>query len=333
MIDLAGSERGAATGCKGMRFTEGANINRSLLSLGNCINSLADGLKHIPYRDSKLTRLLKDSLGGNCKTVMIANPKKNIVKGYINPHYTKVMEELQKENAMLKAKLKAYEDSFGDVPNTLGPAKKLSPQIPVAPETSKLLPVAGPSTSIAQSHVEPPTSESQPLAVSSTPPPQSYADSLTTGLPLAVLSPRKLAVTSKNKREIKMWKERVVDLYRRKSSIHSNILKYEMKLKTLQNKIQMKDLATRRLAFLSINSVDLAKAQSKMEATLDRFSAQEINIISNLNEFWTKLKCLDVEESILTKEGNNFEDETMCNEFLLNKKLGVNMNTKHHWFG
>nr|CAD7264774.1 unnamed protein product [Timema shepardi] len=393
MIDLAGSERGAATGCKGMRFTEGANINRSLLSLGNCINSLADGLKHIPYRDSKLTRLLKDSLGGNCKTVMIANvapcnnsyedtyntlkyatrakkikskPKKNIVQGYINPHYTKVMEELQKENAMLKAKLKAYEDAFGDAPDSLGPTKKLSPQIlvapeaskllpvagpstsiaqshvapeaskllpvagastsiaqsHVAPEASKLLPVAGPSTSIAQSHVEPPTSESQPLAVSSTPPPQSYASSLTTRLPLTVLSPRKLAVSSKNK-QIKMWKDRVVDLYTRKSFIHSNILKHEMKLKTLQHKIQLKDLAARRLAFLSINSVDLAKAQSKMEATLHRFSAQEINIISNLNELWTKLKDLDVEENFLAKEGNNFEDETTCNEFLLNKKFAL----------
>lgn len=73
MIDLAGSERGAATGCTGIRFTEGANINKSLLALGNCINSLADGQRHIPYRDSKLTRLLKDSLGGNCQTVMIAN--------------------------------------------------------------------------------------------------------------------------------------------------------------------------------------------------------------------------------------------------------------------
>jgi len=73
MVDLAGSERGAATGCKGTRFREGANINKSLLALGNCINALADGKKHIPYRDSKLTRILKDSLGGNCKTVMIAN--------------------------------------------------------------------------------------------------------------------------------------------------------------------------------------------------------------------------------------------------------------------
>ncbi len=56
-------------------MVEGANINRSLLSLGNCINILSDKNKmgsFVPYRDSKLTRLLKDSLGGNTKTCMIA---------------------------------------------------------------------------------------------------------------------------------------------------------------------------------------------------------------------------------------------------------------------
>ncbi|CAB3369685.1 Hypothetical predicted protein [Cloeon dipterum] len=73
MIDLAGSERAAATTNNKSRFTEGANINKSLLALGNCINALADGLKHVPFRNSKLTRLLKGSLGGNCQTVMIAN--------------------------------------------------------------------------------------------------------------------------------------------------------------------------------------------------------------------------------------------------------------------
>lgn len=71
MIDLAGSERAQSTKCKGLRFKEGANINKSLLALGNCINKLADGCKHIPYRDSNLTRILKDSLGGNCTTLMI----------------------------------------------------------------------------------------------------------------------------------------------------------------------------------------------------------------------------------------------------------------------
>lgn len=73
MIDLAGSERAASTKCIGQRFKEGASINKSLLALGNCINKLADGSKHIPYRDSNLTRIIKDCLGGNCRTVMIAN--------------------------------------------------------------------------------------------------------------------------------------------------------------------------------------------------------------------------------------------------------------------
>ncbi|KAJ0400196.1 hypothetical protein P43SY_009513 [Pythium insidiosum] len=76
LVDLAGSERAAVTQNRGQRLIEGANINRSLLALGNCINALSEkGATgtFVPYRDSKLTRLLKDSLGGNCRTVMIAN--------------------------------------------------------------------------------------------------------------------------------------------------------------------------------------------------------------------------------------------------------------------
>ena len=69
LIDLAGSERASQTHNSGMRLLEGANINRSLLALGNCINALASGSAFVPFRDSKLTRLLKDSLGGNCRTV------------------------------------------------------------------------------------------------------------------------------------------------------------------------------------------------------------------------------------------------------------------------
>lgn len=73
IIDLAGSERASATKNRGERLLEGANINKSLLSLGSCINALCDPRKknHVPYRNSKLTRLLKFSLGGNCRTVMI----------------------------------------------------------------------------------------------------------------------------------------------------------------------------------------------------------------------------------------------------------------------
>ncbi len=94
MIDLAGSERAAQTQNTGRRMMEGAHINRSLLALGNCINALSEccfllttkkeidltcfagekgNTKYVNYRDSKLTRILKDSLGGNSRTVMIAH--------------------------------------------------------------------------------------------------------------------------------------------------------------------------------------------------------------------------------------------------------------------
>ncbi|KAL0216221.1 hypothetical protein P9112_008405 [Eukaryota sp. TZLM1-RC] len=73
LVDLAGSERQSKTGATGMRLLEASKINKSLLTLGYVIKALVEGnAKHVPYRDSKLTRLLQDSLGGNAKTVMIA---------------------------------------------------------------------------------------------------------------------------------------------------------------------------------------------------------------------------------------------------------------------
>lgn len=74
LVDLAGSERVRVTGATGMRLEESKKINQSLSALGNVIAALTDTRtrNHIPYRDSKLTRLLEDSLGGNCKTTMIA---------------------------------------------------------------------------------------------------------------------------------------------------------------------------------------------------------------------------------------------------------------------
>ncbi|XP_066460216.1 kinesin-like protein KIF27 [Eleutherodactylus coqui] len=73
-VDLAGSERVTKTGNTGERFKESIQINSGLLALGNVISALADPKRkntHVPYRDAKITRILKDSLGGNAKTVMI----------------------------------------------------------------------------------------------------------------------------------------------------------------------------------------------------------------------------------------------------------------------
>ncbi|ANB14514.1 tubulin-dependent ATPase KIP3 [Sugiyamaella lignohabitans] len=102
IIDLAGSERASATKNRGERLIEGANINKSLLALGNCINALCDPRQrgHVPYRDSKLTRLLKFSLGGNCKTVMI------VCVSPSSQHYDETLNTLKYADRAKKIKTK-----------------------------------------------------------------------------------------------------------------------------------------------------------------------------------------------------------------------------------
>ncbi|KAI9206373.1 uncharacterized protein BJ171DRAFT_422071, partial [Polychytrium aggregatum] len=149
LVDLAGSERADATGATGQRLKEGANINKSLTTLGKVISALAEnssdvslGRKasilrksdhHIPYRDSVLTWLLKDCLGGNSKTVMIAaispadvsydetlstlryaeRAKRIVNKAVINEDSNgKLMKELQREVEVLRARLAAYESDL-----------------------------------------------------------------------------------------------------------------------------------------------------------------------------------------------------------------------------
>ncbi|KAK2110989.1 Kinesin-like protein kif18b [Saguinus oedipus] len=168
LIDLAGSERASSTHAKGQRLREGANINRSLLALINVLNALADakGRKtHVPYRDSKLTRLLKDSLGGNCRTVMIAaispsslayedtyntlkyadrakeirlSLKSNVTS--LDCHisqYATICQQLQAEVAALRKKLKVYEGG-GWPPQDLPGAPKSEPPPQHQPCTPEL---------------------------------------------------------------------------------------------------------------------------------------------------------------------------------------------------
>ncbi|KAF1955095.1 kinesin family protein-like protein [Byssothecium circinans] len=140
IIDLAGSERASVTKNRGTRLIEGANINKSLLALGSCINALCDPRKrnHIPYRNSKLTRLLKFSLGGNCKTVMIvcvspssahfdetqntlryANRAKNIQTNItknvfnVNRHVKDYLKKIDEQRQMIDELLKRQKDNEG----------------------------------------------------------------------------------------------------------------------------------------------------------------------------------------------------------------------------
>eukprot|EP00656_Telonema_subtile_P014310 TRINITY_DN17318_c0_g1_i2.p1 TRINITY_DN17318_c0_g1~~TRINITY_DN17318_c0_g1_i2.p1 ORF type:complete len:525 (+),score=114.12 TRINITY_DN17318_c0_g1_i2:254-1828(+) len=88
LVDLAGSERNKRTGASGQRFKESVSINQGLLALGNVISALSSskGVKHVPYRESKLTRVLQDALGGNSFTVMLAcvSPADNSLEETLN---------------------------------------------------------------------------------------------------------------------------------------------------------------------------------------------------------------------------------------------------------
>ncbi|XP_021345803.1 kinesin-like protein KIF17 isoform X2 [Mizuhopecten yessoensis] len=150
LVDLAGSERQSKTGATGDRLKEATKINLSLSALGNVISALVDAkTKHIPYRDSKLTRLLQDSLGGNTKTLMVAclspadnnyeetistlryaNRAKNIQnKPKINEDpkdalLREYQEEITKLKAMLMGQLPIPEGGFQGAPGDAGKAGK-----------------------------------------------------------------------------------------------------------------------------------------------------------------------------------------------------------------
>lgn len=138
LVDLAGSEKVNKTGATGMRLEEAKNINSSLTTLGMVINALCDGSSHIPYRDSKLTRLLMESLGGNSRTTLIicCAPEQRHLPETLTTlrfgerakkiqNYAKVNEELsiedykvmlqtaKKEIVTLRAKIKILENKDG----------------------------------------------------------------------------------------------------------------------------------------------------------------------------------------------------------------------------
>lgn len=130
MVDLAGSERADTSGARGERLREGANINLSLSCLGKVINALVTGQGHVPFRESKLTRMLQNSLGGNSSTLMLANispaevnvgdtlstlrfaerAKKiqNNAKINLNPAHAR-LRELMAENERLRARVQQLE--------------------------------------------------------------------------------------------------------------------------------------------------------------------------------------------------------------------------------
>ncbi|XP_009630113.1 kinesin-like protein KIN-8B isoform X1 [Nicotiana tomentosiformis] len=169
LVDLAGSERASETNSGGQKLRDGANINRSLLALANCINALGKqqkkGLAYVPYRNSKLTRILKDGLSGNSQTIMIAtispavsqyhhtvntlkyadrakeiktHIQKNI--GTINTHvsdYQRMIDSLQNEVSHLRKELADKETQLSAKPTEKASDDELSWLDTLSHETSE----------------------------------------------------------------------------------------------------------------------------------------------------------------------------------------------------
>eukprot|EP00062_Callorhinchus_milii_P021417 gi/632978127/ref/XP_007905732.1/ PREDICTED: centromere-associated protein E-like [Callorhinchus milii] len=127
LVDLAGSERASQTGAEGVRLKEGCNINRSLFVLGQVIKKLSDGQTggFINYRDSKITRILQNSLGGNAKTVIICTITTDALEETVSTlqfaSTAKFMKNTPHVNEVLddQAMLKRYRKEIMDLKNRL----------------------------------------------------------------------------------------------------------------------------------------------------------------------------------------------------------------------
>lgn len=313
MIDLAGSERGAATGCSGVRFKEGSNINKSLLALGNCINALADGLRHIPYRDSKLTRLLKDSLGGNCQTVMIANlspahqtyedthntlkyatraktikfqVKRNIVSVDLHvSHYIKMVEDLQVENDRVKSENAQLKKELEDlkVQNVAGvlPAGQPECQEPAEPSPapqSHLPPVVAAAVAAIKGKIKP---------------------DVCTATVGVNTSPFKAPLIDDHLLKLR---EKAQKLYNEKARLHQRYLNMNSSDQMLQLRIKLKQRTVDRVRAMSTTPSRIDQVQGKIDKSLGQFRGRLVSV----NEC---LETVSVEENEINQQLENLRTE------------------------
>jgi hypothetical protein len=259
LVDLAGSERAANTKNSGKRLVEGANINRSLLALGNCINALGEkGNKgnFVPYRDSKLTRLLKDSLGGNCRTVMIANIssaescfeetlntlkyanrakniKTNVQRNVLNVNHH--ISEYVNLIANLRAEIKILKDQISTAPTSPGPGSGMPGQLLIPPlsPSHREGAAAGGGAGGGVPPLHPAVSVSSPLQVLRQPstPLQSLRDSMRS----ATTSLR--ATTGEGREVLNLMRQKIVDNFQERMQLRRSLI--ELEDQNVQNSIEV----------------------------------------------------------------------------------------------
>ncbi|KAJ8865981.1 hypothetical protein PR048_033505 [Dryococelus australis] len=335
MIDLAGSEKASATGGRGARFAEGQNINRSLLALGNCINCLAAGTKHVPYRDSKLTRLLKDSLGGNCRTVMIANIspcsntyedthrtlkyaerakmiKLKIVKnvlasGFSRMQYDKLVETLQSENMALKAEVSQLKDQLKMFEAGPSSAVDSTGDVKVA-ETGSVKKEETQDMQAAESIADLQAAESQihVCNVVCTLPPTSHLGM--DCLPLESVSVSKCDVEvqvsfpAREERGENKLVSNITAVFAANKEMNKKMSCEERSLKRLQWKCYRRMLTTRRLNSLGSDHKELERKEVRMRSIVRAALCQAQEHHNSIRRIWQQLEAhRDKEVAVLAE--------------------------------
>jgi len=300
LIDLAGSERGCATGLSGERFREGNNINRSLLALGNCINALAEGRRHVPYRDSKLTRLLQDSLGGNCKTVMIAAISPSIAT-YEDTYKTlkyadrakNIKSNVKKNERSVQLHVTQYEKMISELRSALAASN----------EKVRCLETSRPAT--ASTTCVSPEKEKEIVTCSKcSKDPNEVDDSSPAVQPMALPFP-----------SVKKIRDEWSSLLHEKREIQHKLAKSEQLEKDFEHKISLKKQKITRMEKICLSNLRLEKMRNKLDREVS-LQKPKLEVLTNKREELSKrLTACSTKETELNQSCQELMAEIDNEEF------------------
>lgn len=313
LIDLAGSERASVAYRAGNDRSknlqrEGGNINKSLLALGNCINALADsrgGSRYIPYRNSKLTRLLKDSLGGRCRTAMIATicqqqshyddtqntliyasrakciktrPGRNFTDVAIQPrNYTIIIENQTKQMTAMQSLIEQLKQELDGV-------KQENDHLRNSKRAMAVVERSNPNSTFIASE--------KPYA------PSTFLDKSSFGLKL-------------------------LSLYEERAKIHLDILKYESKYRMNELKLAFKGIDESRLTMVhgnhypKMNGNTTFSVTNGLTKTLPEITMEQAQALKAQTTFLEKERAALLEEVTYNQEHIDKVISKMSNEFTM----------------
>ncbi|KAI9296806.1 kinesin heavy chain [Neoconidiobolus thromboides FSU 785] len=316
LVDLAGSEKVGKTGASGQTLEEAKKINKSLSALGMVINSLTDGKsKHIPYRDSKLTRILQESLGGNSRTTLVINCSPSSyndaetvstlrfgIRAKSIKNKAKVNAELSP--AELKAMLKKAKTqilTFQQYINSLeGETKIWRSGGFVPPENYAVIqkgPVRANSTSVNDSGPTTPTQQQTPLSPTLSQVPLSPTSSVSTLPPKPI--PEHLADLSRPSTPGTLVEDEREEFIKRENSLSSALAEKE---NDLNNQTKMATEYKKELNEVKEELTQASQENKQMSSQLDVLKAELEKIIFEKNETQIQLDSITESNAEMTSQ-------------------------------